>query len=736
MQLADEATIGNDISIIDFQRRQHFLMKRFCNIWSSFFESSVYEQWRDGRKWTLCCYGESGCGKSTLAAAVAHDLATFHPERGAAVVVLFLDEKDQYGRKIYEMREIQPLLSLRLHILKQIMEFRGDEDSPSADEIYNDFKTLTMPQLEKKLTNLLDTELQKLSRDRDVKLYFIVDSLDRCPSKVEEAYSEEFARLNGFTLVTRNVPMNESRVKSCDVAGCNSDATSFYFQCRRCVSRQPFIICQSCYHGGYACVAHGSSFEEPYRDRGFKMRAPGHHIGLYVQKEIEREILSTTHGEEILQNKDLMEQIKKVISERSHGALVIARAWLDYLIKHQQVHELLDVLFSLVRPEMAYFKTIIHYVKDQDRSDREIALLSLQIISKAIHEVPQRHITYMELNGALKLQDFTSGSQANLLRVCQGSMCIADPDQTVVPFHPDFGVYLYDEWLHSQDQLDMAEICLRSIWRALSRLERSQNVHGDAKACFQADDFLTYALQSWGFHFARLQTETAWTQVMLLMNDRSAIDRYTTLLCLSNSNRSATLDIRPGCQPTHLCAFFGIADVLDRLQKEHGDLEVDAIDTAFGRTALIVACEQGQAAIVRRLLHLGADTTLVCKRGHTAISIAIELEYDEIFDLLLSAQRCSTSVQQVGDSVSSRKALCLASKRQNPYYLQSLLQRHHQISNNQQISFLTKCLVSGHLETLKCLVGDGRQARRRCREAISAGACLFNRLAKHAMPIK
>jgi ankyrin repeat protein len=703
-QPSNEAAIEGEIPVVDFQKRQRRLMKNFCNIWLPFFEGELYQAWRDGRQWTLCCHGELGCGKSTLAAAVAHDLSTFHSKGDAAVVVLFLDEKDECSRKIYQMApEIDPLSALRLHILQQLMEFREARKSASNSEIAIALKKLTMPSFVDRLLDFLSMEIQILSTQGMTKLYFVVDGLDRCPPEVESAYLSEFARLDGLILITRGQPMSETNVRSCDVDGCDSDAISLYFRCHQCESDPPFDLCVSCYQGGHVCPMHGSSFQEPYQDRSFALCALDDHIAMYVHKEIEREILSTTFGQDLLRSKDILESIEKTITERAHGVLVIARVWLDYLIKHQQVDELLNNLARVALPELSYFAMIIRHVENQAETDRKLALLSLQIITKALCEAQQEGITYMELIGALRLQNYDIEEPMHLLRVCQGAIVVSDLDQSLVPFHRDFEVYLHEEWLKSQHPLDMAEVCLRSICKYLIQLHESQQIYDDVKAFLEEDAFLTYALQNWGHHFAAYQTEAASDQIMSLMNDTSAIARYTSLLCLSKTDGGATLNAWPGCQPIHLCAFFGLVDILDRLRRENEALNIDARDATLGRTALMIACERGQAAIIQPLLKLGADTTVVCRRGRSAISIAIEHRYDGIFDLLLPAQRWSNLGREAENTETFRKALCIASERQDPYCLRKLLQSHGRKLDLQQSTLPIKCLLSGNLASLRCL---------------------------------
>ena len=62
--------------------------------------------------------------------------------------------------------------------------------------------------------------------------------------------------------------------------------------------------------------------------------------------------------------------------------------------------------------------------------------------------------------------------------------------------------------------------------------------------------------------------------------------------------------------------------------------EVDAMDPLQGRTALILAADRGDAAMVDMLLDLGADATLADANGLTARAIAERQGHRVVVDLL------------------------------------------------------------------------------------------------------
>lgn len=194
---------------------------------------------------------------------------------------------------------------------------------------------------------------------------------------------------------------------------------------------------------------------------------------------------------------------------------------------------------------------------------------------------------------------------------------------------------------------------------------------------------------------------------MSLMNDQSAIVRYSVLLCLSDSNASATLDIWPGCQPLHICAFFGLVEVLDRLKNEHPTMDIDVVDPTSGRTTLIIACQNGHVEFVQRLLQLGAGSTSLCKRGRSAVIEAVDHENETIFDLLLSGPEWENAELLFGDNHEHfNKVLNLASKKQNPHYLHSLLEFRRKDVDARANILSMACLLSGCLDTLRCLLNS------------------------------
>jgi ankyrin repeat protein len=705
-QLSNEAAVAGEIPVVDHQRRRKILMKKFCNIWSSFFESELYQAWRGGSQWYLCCHGEPRCGKSTLAAAVADDLAKFYADNDAFVIALFLDERDKRRRKrIFEMPEINPLAALRFHILKQLVESREAAHGMSTTDASASWHRWIMPHIAQGLSDLLDAEIQRLSKDQKIKLFFIVDGLDSCPPEVETAYLGELTRLQGMILVTRGQPMSETDLRNCDVTDCESRATSLYFRCHECEPLLPFDICLPCHRGGYACPEHGSTFREPYKDRGFELRTIDEEIALYVHEQIKRELLSIPIGQQLSQSHDLLAEIEKTIITRANGVLVIAHAWVDHLMTARSVHELLDTLSHVAKPEQDYFEALLRRVERQAETDRALAQLSLQLVTRAMCEARRRSITYMELVAALTLLDHNLDSPAHLLRICQNTVGISDVTNQIEPFHGELTIWLRENWLQNQPQVDMAHLCLRSILRSIERLRATQHIYPEAQKCLEGDAFLAYALQSWGHHFAQYRSEEAWAQIMSLMNDESAIVHYCILLCLSDSDAIATLNIWPGCQPIHICAFFGQIDILNRLKGAHRILDVDVVDPTFGRTALIIACQNGHATFVQYLLQLGAKPISLCKRGRSAIIEAIDHENDSIFDILLQAHKWNKTDPLSDDEHKILdEALILASSKENPHFLHNLLEARS-IDMAVRLNALSMiCLLSGCLETFRCLM--------------------------------
>lgn len=694
------------ISPFDFSRPQRRLMRKYCSIWDDFFSDEVYICWREGRSWELCCYGEPGCGKSTLAAAIVADLEQVYDDGSAMVVPLFLDERTGQRFKIYQTPDLDPVSALRYNILRQINNFKSERGqtlrTTSSSEAEQNANVSVRTVLDQ-----LDHEMQSLFLGKpEFQVFFIVDGLDRCPREITSAYLKEISRLGGRILTTREQPVEQGDHRYCDVEGCESGWVWIYYQCQGCGPNAGFDICWTCYKGGFKCHDHGAQFRESYERVGRSLSALCRDgISKYIQWEIQRELSSTPAGKEMIETRDFMEKLTDLVTKKAAGVLVIARIYMDYLVQKQSPNELLETLSHVFKPEALYFGKLMYRIDQQPTRDRTLALVSAQIISMAYAESTRQHITYSELVAALQFQVPTEApieSVEELCRICQCIIAVSADDGSVIPFHEDLAIYLYEECSKSflGLEVDMASLCLVSIRLALPHVNYSSAGVNGVKECFERDPFLAYALQSWGYHLRKKPTTEMLKKAIELLTDERDLNSYLLLACLSPNQATPAFNLWPGSTSLHVLAFFGLTDGLILLQGRIHTLK-DVQDPVDGKTPLIVAIEQQNYDFVAQLLDLGADTGVLPKDQNSALYSAIGLEDSQVFDALMRYDAWRGIEHSFG------RLMVRAAECQQPQILRQLISlsiAHIQKLDEEWHTVLIRCVQSTSEECITCVV--------------------------------
>lgn len=148
---------------------------------------------------------------------------------------------------------------------------------------------------------------------------------------------------------------------------------------------------------------------------------------------------------------------------------------------------------------------------------------------------------------------------------------------------------------------------------------------------------IDYACSYWGFHASQAESSKELTdQIVDFITNQARLDFAVQAMWYSDSPDLTDWDVKSGAQALHLAAFFGLVQLVSRLIK--GQHSVDHRDS-YGTTPLMYAAATGHAKVVQLLLREGADPSLACQRGTTALHRGIEGNYVDVVRYLLHAPK-------------------------------------------------------------------------------------------------
>ena len=406
-------------------------------------------------------------------------------------------------------------------------------------------------------------------------------------------------------------------------------------------------------------------------------------IRLYVQKELDIELRlgSSKHGDSTItkssfgttrlgricrKRPDLLERIVPTVVIKANSMFTLAGLYMQTLracISEGEVEDALDD-----PPEGCdgfYERNMLRITEESENS--RASTLARKTLEWVVHA--HRPLSLAELRDALAVDVKKAGlrkaarpDKATILEVTAG-MVMIDYDEKNVRLNHRTAQEYFDKTRSRWFLTASANIARVSIhYMSLGELSRpceGFNEDKDFDARRKAYPLLEYVYLYWGDHAyeagPHAETQTA---VFQYVSNADKIAAWTQAAWYLRSTERAEWDIRKGANALHVCAWFGLADVVSKILDE--GLNVNSADPYYKQTPLMYACRRGQSATVAKLLERGADVNQRSQRDSVALFEAVDNGAFETVELLLA--RKELDVNAIHPWRSNRTALMLAAQ--------------------------------------------------------------------------
>ncbi|KAL3477528.1 ankyrin [Aspergillus californicus] len=662
-------------------------------------ESEEFERWTDGGRWQLRLCGEAGTGKACcpvtmvievakepiltcvnqtdLCAIVARHLRTSLPSR--PVIAIHLSDQPS-------IRKTQTPDDTLGYMVRQLIQFDPKADLPPK---LREAHESHAPRTETFLKEILQELLLKYDRT-----YLIVDGLNQCSPEVVDIakiYPMELIR-DGLplSLLTTSLGYRETTsVVFCNV--CNRPNISVYFRCT--CGGANFDICLKCKDAGGSCPR---KHEEEYDTVRVEVRARDEELGRYCQSRLKHiprscgdrrdERLHSSPPYEsaavrYLRDKpDLVRRVAQIIASNAQGKFLLAKVWTEKLInlpvepKNEQ--QLLDELDYIPFDHLkGYCRGRIETLKlYNDEPALQVALKTLAYVATAFRALP-----LLAVQHALALTSDSSGfgdlnlhHRTYILRATNGLVTIdkGDVEHSFVRLlHDTLGaVFREDE---HEPHLKNPNSAMASLCMVYFRHEQF-DIHCESLKSYP---FLAYALEHWGDHvrLASFEGDPALQNKAGRLLENTKL--VTKLTRASHGVKGLRDFIYEGVSAAHLCAWFGLSDVLCEWKGQN----LDILERRRRRSPLRYACLKGYSDTVEQLLKLNVgieDVTLADTIQGLPQGTRLDEEQKQrikIVDMLLETGKVNVNAMVDGKK---RTALMVAVKNGHYDLVRCLLKKN------------------------------------------------------------
>lgn len=534
----------------------------------------------------------------------------------------------------------------------------------------------------------------------------VVDAYDEASPAVKERLADRLLSLptEKASLMITSRPIEEEpdprERKFCDSCGRGRPTDDIpplpplkvYFRCEIC----NIDICQSCRAKDVYCGDRKHILREPDDAVRMSIEPSQDDIKLYVQKELETELRlgnskhsdstitkssfgTTRFGRICRRRPDLQERIIPTVITKANSMFTLAGLYMQTLKACISEGEVEDALDDPPEGYDGFYERNMLRITEGSENTRAstLAKKSLKWVvnaHKPLSLAELRHALAVDINKA-GLRKSDRPDKATILEVTAGIIMIDFDEKNVRLNHRTAQEYFdktRDRWFSTAS----ADIARASIhYMSLGELAKPcEGIYEDKEfdARKKAYPFLDYAYLYWGDHANEAgphpETQAA---VFHYVSDTNKIAAWIQAAWYLRSAERAEWDIRKGANSLHVCAWFGLTDVVSRLLDE--GLDVNATDPNYQQTPLMYACRRGHSATVAKLLQRGADVNQYSQRDSVALFEAIDNGSTETLELLLACKELDVNAIHPGRF--NRTALMLAAQNGKLAIVNSLLDR-------------------------------------------------------------
>ncbi|KAB8261294.1 ankyrin repeat-containing domain protein [Aspergillus pseudonomiae] len=578
------------LSILDFKAEQEELFGRSVPTGKWLLESDVFRRWVEGSRWQLRCCGEAGTGKTNLCAIVVHHLQT---ALDSPKPVIYLYLSDDEHRRVNQTPD-----RLLGSMLKQLILCDPNVDiPPKLIEAYQGRGNGALS-----TRDIMKQTFQDLVAKQD-RVYLIVDGLDQCSPEVLELIKEY-----ALGLIQDGLPLS--------LLTTSLGYREIYFNCE--CKDGLFDLCLDCKQQGITCPKKHDG-EELYDTVRVEICVQDDELQEYCHEMITRALKTCRDRRDkrvhpspkynsrgvaryLCDKPDLVNRMSRVIAIKARRNFIIAQAWIEKLFDEDKEPEndqkALQPLIDIpLEPLTAYFDERIEKLKRYKKASQlHVAFMTFALMMSA-----RRDLTILQLRHALalisgKVVKSNLNDRTFILQSTNGLITIDkadEPHSFVRFFHVALSAVLAKSDHHpslKRAEYEMAKVCLKYLQDEDS-LKHYDNI--------TAYPFLPYALRFWGDHVRKANDRGIEEEAVRFLKDPVQFARLIREAAKHGPKASAEW-IHEAADVLHLCAWFGLANMVNLLITENYDVGVR--DHKYSRTPLRYACINGHVETVEGLL--------------------------------------------------------------------------------------------------------------------------------------
>ncbi|KAH0423433.1 hypothetical protein CcaCcLH18_12166 [Colletotrichum camelliae] len=619
---------------LNFVRKQRDILGNADPYSCCLLGSDSFRSWNEDDLRSLWCFGAPGAGKSVVAASVYADLIEQHREENVAVMIAFCSFDDE---------DSQSPRNLVASLLKQILQAQGSSKvPPKLKEHHSKAATSKdgQPLNLESLTQFLREELKTYDA-----AYVILDALDEVSNLAERA-----AVVKAFHNIGAGVKVIITSRHSEDI----TEALQQTQICKECQTKDAEVYWRELEWEGVWYQPRESDISNYVATR------------LDSDRELKK-LLGPDSGQETLRRSAI-----DTVTEKSEKIFLLARLHVDSLADCLTVGALKRALKGLTGDlDQMYSKSL-------ERMERALRPKHRDILKKLLLWIAwgQRPLSIAELGHALAIHPgIEEIDEDDILPVREittwsAGLLFIDSGDFVKVIHPTTSRFFVErrDKLYPKGDGVIAHDCLHYLNMKVLREPLSGP---DQRALFlirrKAYPLIEYAVLQSFKHVARSREKDDDNRAAgFLLSD--ARNSFVQAMYYLDPEWSIEADV----SALHVAVYLGLADVVSILIDE-GE-EIDTRDF-FGATPLMYAADRGNVALpeLKSLLEAGADASLACDNGSTALIRAVGLDAESLVTRLLREN--DVNINAIPSDGSTSSALITSIKSANPSIIKKLVAR-------------------------------------------------------------
>ena len=497
------------------------------------------------------------------------------------------------------------------------------------------------------------------------RVMIVVDAYDEASPAVRNRLADRLVSLpseKASLMITSRPIDEEDDLKYCDICDRGRPTAvipplpplKLYHRCEIC----KMDICSECRAKDVYCKNRKHILKEPEEVR-MSIEPSQDDIKRYVRKELESELrlgsskhsngtitkssFGTTRLGRICRSRpDLQERIIPTVVMNANSMFTLAGLYMQTLRACISEAEVEDALDDPPEGYDGFYERNMLRITEESENPRA-STLARRTLEWVVHAY--RPLSLGELKDALAVDLNKAGfrnaarpDKATILEVTAGMIMIDLDEKSVRLNHRTAQEYFdksRDRWFAaasaSLTRVSLHYMSLGELTKPCGGIYEDKDFDARRKAY----PLLEYAYPYWGDHAceAGLHSETQ-VAILQYVRDTDKIAAWTQAAWYLRSAERAEWDIRKGANALHVCAWFGLTEVVSRLLEE--GLDVNAADPTYRQTPLMYACRRGQSLTVAKLLDSGADINHYSSRDSVALFEAIDNGVMKTVELLLA----------------------------------------------------------------------------------------------------